>query len=130
MEDEKKDETLSELTEALPRNGAGSEEAVAGIVAADATADVTDGRPPTLVEGEEPAQPAAQSLPAPRCPFCQVALFTEKSGVTTYNIQMGPERIRIFTCANCDCVLPIQVMMIDTPLIAAPGPTGGRLVRH
>jgi len=50
--------------------------------------------------------------------------------VTTYNIQMGMERLRIFTCANCDCVLPIQVMVIDTPLIAAPSAQGGRLVRQ
>jgi hypothetical protein len=125
MEDngQEKDPNLQELADALPANGTGSEEAVAAVTAADAAADAP-------AEEERPApQPAAKSLPAPRCPYCQVALFTDKSGVTTYNIQMGPERIRIFTCANCDCVLPMQVMMIDTPMIAAPGQQGGRLIK-
>lgn len=112
---------LEEIAESLPKNGAVSEDAVAQVTAADAAADA---QPET-----EQQAPTSGGLPAPRCPFCQTALFTDKSGVTTYNIQMGPERIRIFTCANCDCVLPIQVMMIDTPMIAAPGPTGGRLLK-
>jgi hypothetical protein len=121
MEDEK-DQNLQEIADALPTNGAGSEEAVAQVTAADAAADA-----PAIEEQPAPAAPA--KLPAPRCPFCQTALFTDKAGVGTYNIQMGLERIRIFTCANCDCVLPIQVMMIDTPMIAQPGPQGGRLIK-
>ena len=118
------DEKLNEIADALPANGAGSEEAVAQVTAADAAADAQEPAPT-----EQPAQELPK-LPAPRCPFCQIALFSaSRFGVTPYNIQMGPERIRIFTCSNCDSVLPVQVMMVDTPMIAQPGPQGGRLVR-
>lgn len=127
MEDnDQKDEKMNEIIDGL-RNGAGTPEMIGEVIAADRAADATV----ELPVGEEPAPTKAADLPAPRCPFCQVALFQENhSGVTTYNIQMGPERLRIFTCANCDCVLPIQVMMINTPLIAAPGPEGGRLIHR
>ncbi len=80
---------------------------------------------------EEPSVDVQAALSGPRCPFCQSFLFLpEKPGVNTYNIQMGLERLRVFTCATCHCVLPMQVMLIDTPMIAQPGPQGGRLIRH
>lgn len=124
MEDD--DNKLEEIVDALPQNGAGSEEAVAGVVAADAAANTEIEHPVT-----EETAPAPQRLPTPRCPFCQSYLFVlGRSGVNIHNIEMGGERVRIFSCAFCECVLPIQVMVLDTPMIAAPGPQGGRLIRH
>lgn len=121
MEDDNK--KLSDVVESLPKNGAGSEEAVAHVTAADAAADAP--QPGT----EQP--PTGQNIPVVMCPFCQSLLFSEKrSGLIKYNIQMGDERIRIFACENCHCILPVQVMMLDTPMIAAPGPHGGRLIRQ
>lgn len=103
----------------------------------DQRADAQEQREAAAVEAEvaepvsEETASAPMRLPTPRCGFCQSFLFVEgKSGVNTFNIQMGDERVRIFTCAVCESVLPIQVMMIATPMIAAPGAQGGRLIKH